>query len=169
MIKDEISIKKIKENGFNILGLTLKLFSIFNKMQQIKPKDKESLQLFGYFLIDILNENELGHNYLDKSNTMISYGLNIKLFDNNLLRLSEDGSPVLVSAPGIEENNLIITQTTNSVTKLFGYKKEDLIGKDVNILLPEEIRIYHNEAIVNFIKQNNHLLGNDKFTSFNTI
>lgn len=157
MIKDEISIKKIKENGFNILGLTLKLFSIFNKMQQIKPKDKESLQLFGYFLIDILNENELGHNYLDKSNTMISYGLNIKLFDNNLLRLSEDGSPVLVSAPGTEENNLIITQTTNSITKLFGYKKEDLIGKDVNILLPEELRTYHNAAIVNFIKQNNHL------------
>lgn len=152
-IQDDINIKKIKENGFRILSLITKLFKVFQKMQNIKPKDKESLEIYGEFLSDILNDKTLGQTYIDKANEMNYHGVQIKLFDNDISKLSEDGSPVLITSPGADENNLIISQITNSITRLFGYTKVELVGKDINILLPEELREIHQKTVSNFLKK----------------
>ena len=158
-IQDDITIKKIKKNGFRILSLIKQLFNLFSKMQSIKPKDKESLQIYGDFLIDILNEKTLGQSYIDRSNEINVQGVQLKLFDNDISKLSDDGSPVIISSIGVDENNLIITQITAGITRLFGYPKLDLIGKDINVLLPEELRKNHNEVVNRYIKINmNYLL-----------
>lgn len=153
-IQDDITIKKIKKNGFRILSLITQLFNLFSKMQSIKPKDKESLQIYGDFLIDILNEKTLGQSYIDRSNEINVQGVQLKLFDNDISKLSDDGSPVIISSIGVDENNLIITQITAGITRLFGYPKLDLIGKDINVLLPEELRKNHNEVVNRYIKIN---------------
>lgn len=152
-IQDDINIKKIKESGFRILSLITKLIKLFQKMQNIKPKDKESLEIYGEFLCDILNDKTVGQSYIDKSKEMNSHGVQIKLFDNDISKLSEDGSPVLITSPGMDETNLIISQITNSITRLFGYTKVELIGKDISILLPEELREIHQKSVKKFLKK----------------
>jgi hypothetical protein len=68
-------------------------------MQALNPNDKESLRLYGQFLIDILNEKSNGQQYIDKSKEAINNYNNIKFFKNDIFSLSSDGSPCILASP----------------------------------------------------------------------
>ena len=97
-VQDDINIGKIRSLGFKINELIKSLFQTWNCMQALNQNDKESLRLYGQFLIDILNEKSNGELFIDKSKEAISNYNNIKFFKNDILSISSDGSPCILAS-----------------------------------------------------------------------
>ena len=70
------------------------------------------------------------------------------------LAVSEVCSPCIFMS-GREENIGIITNCNKSVSRVFGYLKEQLIGQSVNILIPEIIKESHQKMLENYIEKSN--------------
>ena len=75
------------------------MFLTWDCMQTLNQNDKESLRLYGQFLIDILNEKSNGQEYIDKSKEGIKNQSIIKFFKNDIFSLSTDGSPCILASP----------------------------------------------------------------------
>ena len=75
------------------------VFLTWDCMQTLNQNDKESLRLYGQFLIDILNEKSNGQEYIDKSKEGIKNQSIIKFFKNDIFSLSTDGSPCILASP----------------------------------------------------------------------
>lgn len=71
------------------------------------------------------------------------------------LRASEQRAEAIVETAvnaiiTIDENCII--ETTNSATeRLFGYKREELIGRNINLLMPQPYRDRHNAYVRNYL------------------
>ena len=98
-VQDDINIAKIRSLGFKINELIKSLFQTWNLMQSLNQNDKESLRLYGQFLIDILNEKINGQQYIDKSKEAITNFSSLTFFKNDILSLSSDGSPCILATP----------------------------------------------------------------------
>jgi hypothetical protein len=98
-VQDDINIGKIRSLGFKINELIKSVFITWNCMQALNPNDKESLRLYGQFLIDILNEKTNGQQFIDKSKEAINNYNNIKFFKNDIFSLASDGSPCILASP----------------------------------------------------------------------
>ena len=106
-VQDDINIGKIRSLGFKINELIKGIFETWKYMQALNPNDKESLRLYGQFLIDILNEKTNGQQYIDKSKESINNYNNIKFFKNDIFSISSDGSPCILASP-VEVNKIFI-------------------------------------------------------------
>ena len=104
-VQDDINIGKIRSLGFKINELIKNLFQTWNLMKSLNQNDKESLRLYGQFLIDILNEKSNGQQFIEKSKEAINNFNSIKSFKNDIFSISSDGSPCILASP-IEVLNL---------------------------------------------------------------
>ena len=152
-IQEELNMKLIKNVGFELISLIQQVLDLYEKMNSISPNKCETLRLYGQFLIDILNEQQLGSNIVDKAKEYQNNKLHLKLFKNDINNISTDGSPVII-ANIMENETLIITQATSSITRVFGYQKIDIIGKNVNVLLPKIFKKIHEDVIKKYVNKN---------------
>ena len=152
-IQEEINLKRIKEIGFDLIVSIKKVFVLYEKMSSITSNRHETLKLYGQFLIDILDDIDYGNVLIEKSKDHINNRLHLKLFKNDITDISADGSPVII-ADIFENENLVISQMNSSVTRIFGYHKMELIGKNINCLLPKIFDEIHTECVNNYITSN---------------
>lgn len=76
----------------------------------------------------------------------------------------------LQTAVLVSDDNFKITYTNSRVSEIFGYEVEELVGQDINILIPERFQNKHNVIRSNFLQnpyrtemgQNRKLLGKTK-------
>ncbi len=119
----------------------------------------ESTILFQKFCKEILNynckneeDNQDKNKYLFSDNSKKNN--NIQLFKTKIEDLNKDGSPVILAKSTENNDNLIIINASNSITRIFGYNKEDLINKEVGILIPKIFYQTHKNLIKNHINNN---------------
>lgn len=140
LTEDVNDLGKLSEIGSQI-NVTLALIEEhWEKMQRYKQNSPSIIRLYANFLMEVLNDKE-GHKELMKS---ISEGKAVADdaydLDNNdeaqeLHKFAEGGCGVIVATG----DNAIgkITKINMSVCSIFGYTKQELIGKDMEILIPK--------------------------------
>ena len=116
----------------------------FNKLYNVKSDDVRVLNLYSGFLKNILNNkiryNELKNMLLSLSNVdkIQEKEIDFSKFDLKLFNNSDEYKYIIISA---EEQNLgIILNISLNACQLFGYNRNELIGKKITILFP---KIYH--------------------------
>ena len=151
-----LNILKIEENGFKVLNNINQIFYLWKKIKKLIQNPKEAKILYGKFIIDIMSDEILGQELIDESKkiTLNYHNHSYQLFKNDINNISIDGSPVIIAKASQNYENLRIVQITNSILRVFGYVKNDLLNHDINILLPKIFRKTHSEIVKNYIYSN---------------
>ena len=137
---------KLNDIGEKINTLIDLIDEYFNKMHRVKSDDIKVLNLYSGFLKHILNNknkyNELKHilDSLSNVDKIQDKEIDFSNFDLKVLNNSDEFKYIIISA---DENNLgIILNISLNACAIFGYTKNELIGKKINILLPQ---IFHKQ------------------------
>ena len=101
------------------------------------------LLYLGYLIRNTLSKLKLQNNVLKENEINLSEQKNLL---EALLAFSPDG------IVGINENEKIII-FNNRAEKLFGYKKEEIMGEDLSKLIPAEVHAQHHQHVEKFMKR----------------
>lgn len=123
-------------------------------MQKIKHNDQEVIKIYSDFLADILNDKEKAALFRSRLNEMegnkSAYDeANLVNIDINILTQSDEYQFIIISAQ--PEKLGIITNISLGVCTLFGYSKSELIGKNVEYLMPEVYQKHHKNILLSKI------------------
>ena len=141
-------LSKLNDYGAKINILVEEINSRFDKMQKLKHNDKEGLKYYADFLNDILNDKEKAKRLRKKINEIEetkvnSEEINIMNIDINALSSNSDYQYIVCSAHSKYLGT--ITNVSLGIYIMFGFTKNELVGKNIDILIPE---IFHKEHSV---------------------
>ncbi len=135
-------IIKLSEYGIEINEMMEKIDEKFKALQNVNYINKGTIKLYGMYIRDILNEQERAFSYLSIEE---NENFQNKSFDLNTLVPNAEFQFMLVS--GKEENFGIITKISLGLCHLLGYSDQELIGQNLNYLLPDCIHKTHEEML----------------------
>ena len=163
--QNDDNFKKLYNIGSKIMELNNKIEEIYNSLIKTKNNNIEIYRLFTEYLLNILNDDEKYQNYQKKT---LIYNKSIENEEKNYLNFNldiiknDDNNNYLFISGKSKDLGSIINLSTG-VSNLFGYRKEELIGKNLNIFIPDIFHFKHNIMLNNQSKQNNLKLFNDLF------
>ena len=144
-------LAKLNDYGTKINVLVEDIKNRFEKMQKLKHNDIEGLKYYSDFLNDILNDKErakalrkrLEEIEIIKLNSEEANILNI---DINTLSSNNEYQYLIVSAQPKKFG--IITNVSLGICVMLGFTRNELIGKALDILIPEIFHREHNEILL---------------------
>lgn len=154
-------LAKLNDCGSKINNIVEEINTHFEKMQKLRHNDQEVIRIYADFLSEILNDKEKASSYKSRLNEIDNGKQNqddLNLFNNdvNALSSSDEYQYVVISAQ--LEKLGIIQNLSLGICSLFGYTRNELIGKNVELIMPEVYHKYHKTILLNKIntyKKNN--------------
>ena len=145
---------KLNNIGEKLNSLIDEIGKKFEQLHRVKSDDVEVLNLYSGFLKNILNNN----NKYDQLKNIIDSLSNVDKiqdkeidfsnFDLKFLNNSDEYKYIIISAE--EEKLGIILNLSLNVCQIFGYNKNELIGKEITILLPELFHMQFKKYLLHF-------------------
>ena len=140
--------KTLNEIGGKINKLLNPIEQSFNLIYCIKNDDIEILKLYSGYIKNILNDEkkyEEYHHILSNASTNFVFEtteIDYTSFDiNNLHKEKKEIEYFIISTSDKDINERKILNMSIGLSTIIGYQKEEIVGKDINILIP---RIFHN-------------------------
>ncbi len=147
--KEHQDINVLRKLGSKIHTLTEEIDYRYNKFCQTKIKEKQIFLLYSYYKRDILNDFsnleeekiiELDDNYIQTINNFnINSLVSTSTFQFLIVSLKQDTFGTIV-------------KISNEICIQLGYSSEELIGQNMNILIPDFIIKKHDELIKTKLK-----------------
>ena len=137
---------KLNDIGEKLNDLTKMIHDDFDKLYNVKSNDLNILNLYSLFLKDVLNcknkYNNLKHIFSDLSNfdKVQDKEIDFSNFDIQILNKTDDYKYIIVSAE--EEDLGDILNISLNACQIFGYNKNEIVGKKSYIIMPD---IYHKQ------------------------
>ena len=137
-------LKKLNDIGAELNELIEFIEKIFLKLQTIKSNDLITIDLYESYAKYILNDKEKYEKYyniqmnLITDDKMQNKEVDFSNYDLKVLNENDEYKYLIISAN--EENKGIIMNISLNACIIFGYDKHEIIGKNMNLLIPE---IYH--------------------------
>lgn len=165
------NFEKMSSIGNEIENLIESIHSSFKSIEKTDIIEGSTLKLYCDFLVDILHDKENAQVYQKKLSDLEN--AQNKFDENNLYHLNykilTQNEEYKYVVAGSENTNFgIIINISISVCAMFGYKKEELVGKHINGIIPDIFEKKHGEALhkrlINFLK--NPMLLKAKRTKF---
>ena len=157
MEKNVFQPKIFEKRGFEICKSTTKLEKYSKLILTNNPYDIRTLKIYGTFLNHVLKLSDESKMYLDKAFLQLIMSVDeIEKNNNNLNNDSMknffqnqiDSSIIVVN--GNKENIGRIEYVNYAFTNIFGFSKDEIIGKNVSTIMPSNIGKYHNQFMLNF-------------------
>ena len=163
--QNDDNFKKLYNTGSKIMELNNKIEEKYKSIIKTKTNNIEIYRLFTEYLINILNDDEKSQHYLKKASI---YNKSIENDEKNYLNFNIDiiknnDMKYYLFISGKSKDLGTIINLSTGVSNIFGYRKEEIIGKHVNIFIPDIFHFKHNIILNNHSKQNNLQLFNDLF------
>ena len=137
--------KKLNDIGAELNKLIEKIEKTFEKLYDTKKNDLTIIKLYESYARNILNNKEKYEKYYNISMNLITDNKidnrekDYSNFDLKILNETDEYNFLIISAN--EENKGTIINMSLNACSILGYHKQEIIGKNMNILIPE---IYHN-------------------------
>ncbi|CAD8110591.1 unnamed protein product [Paramecium sonneborni] len=155
IIKQKQHIQKcITEKDLKIYQ---KLMNFINKVQVIKRKLEKQYSQFPnqktqavlcFLYAEILND------YISASKLSVSSSKQELIkFQNHQAILNMFNSKMIYFITDFDQQKLIIKRMSSNTSQLLNLRHDQLINKDIDLLLPLGIREHHNEMIMNFLEE----------------
>ena len=176
--QDSKHLTKLNDFGTKINATVGELKVTFEKIQKVKHNDKETICYYSDFLNDILNDKEQAIKLkllIESEDSKPSYDDN-NYFNLDLVALSSSDEYQYIVISGKPETFGIITNISLGVCLIFGYSRNELVGKTYDVFMPEVFQKMHRQLLYNkvndfkkdLINYNGHV-NNNKGTTFKTI
>ena len=152
IVKD---LGKLANVGDKIAKLNGEINEMYKELTKINPNDKELNQLYTSYQINILNNID----FVNKNNDNVD---DLKDIDDSNNQTAKENKTIIVSANS--ENFGIITNISLSACSLFGFVKEEMVGQNLNLIIPEIFQKPHTKLLkarANIINQENIFGGKD--------
>lgn len=144
------NFEKMSEIGKKISKLVIDIKDNFEKMEKINKNEPDVLKLYALFLGEVLNDEKKSTFYMNK--LFESNEQRHKYDDNNLYNLnfkslvkSEDYKYIILSAQN--DSFGTISHISLNVCMLFGFLRNELIGQNLDMLLPEIYQEIHSKLL----------------------
>ena len=163
-LKNKDNFKDIFTNGSKIMKLRKKVEDKYQMLMKNKTDNIEIFKLYSEYIKDILKDEEK----LEKMQNNSIFSQSIKNEDKDYLNYNIDifkkddlTNYLLIS--GTKKDLGIIIDCSINTSKLFGYTKDEIIGRNINIFIPDLFHSKHNNIISKQSKTNNFNLFNHLF------
>ena len=129
------------------------------KQRKIDSETEVTIQLYSRFLREILWNRKKSEEINKKLNNEIQHNHDIKKLtdaknaEDNSLDAEVENPNFIVYSTSNEKGDCSITQCTSSFANLIGYMKSEIIGKKIEILMPEIFRIGHSKMLAEKVKK----------------
>ena len=159
----------------NIIGTKInigvqEIKDLYQKLQRIKPNDKELLEIYEQFLRKVIFDYDQA-NILKKKLEKIISNLNeedkedISLNDFNLLSINNSDKNLYLVFDTNPTKFGVILNISISLSIVLGFTKTEICGKNINVLIPEFLHKIHDSLLINIynehIKSNKSLISNE--------
>jgi len=146
-IKKDDNFKKLNKLGNQIIQFNKEIDEIYAELVNSKICNADEINLYSDYVEKILEDEEKYENCkaiknLIYSNNIISIENDFSNFKINILKENDNLLFLVVSA---ELNDLgTIKDCSSNLCNIFSFQKEELIGNNINILIPEIFHKRHN-------------------------
>ena len=150
------NFQKMSKIGTRISKLNEDLISDFERLERVNLYDQDTIKLYSQYLSEILNNHSSANEYNNKLVELEQrkHQFNEEnLFDLNYKAMarSEDYKFIVIS--GAPTNFNTICNISLSICPLFGYTKEELIGRPLDYILPELFCTFHKKTLIEKIEE----------------
>ena len=148
---------KIHKIGREIMKLNPKIEEIYNNLTIVKTDNLEIIKIYSEFVEGVLKDDEK----LEKCQNMakLTYSSDAEIHEKDFSNFDIEvlnekfNLPYLILSAHKESIGKIIDSSLN-VSKIFGYVKNELIGQNINFLLPKLIHKKHDLIILEEYEKN---------------
>ena len=150
------NFQKMSRIGTRISKLNEDLISDFERLERVNLYDQDTIKLYAQYLSEILNNHTSANIYNNKLIELEQrkHQFNEEnLFDLNYKAMarSEDYKYIVIS--GSPANFNTICNLSLSICPMFGFSKEELIGRPLDFILPELFCVYHKKVLVEKVEE----------------
>ena len=157
-IQNVNNLDKINKIGHKILKLNKKTEKIFDNLMVTKTDQIEIIKLYSEYTENILKDEEKTKKCQKLENNLYNNILNDihnKDFSNfNLDLIKENCNSLFLIISSNKKNLGNILDCSNNLSNIFGYQKNELIGKNINILIPKIFRKKHQLLVMKKTEEN---------------
>ncbi len=143
-------INILTQIGTQIYKLIFEIDYKYNKILQTKFKERQITLLYYAYKKDILNDFSFCFKYEDVIDLEDFFSKSININDINSLVASSTFQFIIIS--GKTDNFGTLLNISQEVCSILGYTSEELIGQNMNILIPDFMRKDHDKVILNKFK-----------------
>ena len=141
--------RKLNDIGAELNIIIEQIEKIFEKMREIKNNDLTVIKLYESYLKNILNNEEKYEKYHKISNNLIidnKFYFEDKDFTNFDIKnlLTNDEYQFIIISANDDNKGTLINMSLNTCL-YFGYTKDEIIGKNMCLLVPELFHKIHNK------------------------
>ena len=136
--------------GTKIYKLIVEIDYKYNKILQTKFRERQITLLYYAYKKDILNDFSFCYKYEDVIDLEDFFSKSININDINSLIASSTFQFIIIS--GKIDNFGTILNISQEISSILGYSNEELIGQNMNILIPDFMRKNHDQVILNKFK-----------------
>ena len=173
--KDIVSdLGKLAEIGNKISSLNDEIKILYNELKKSNLIDRNLLKYYFLYQRNVLNNTDFKYdknkleqieNNESETNDLLSLQENI---EEEQLNINQERKIIIISSK--IENIGNILNISLSACNLFGFTKEEIIGKNINILIPEIFQKIHTNLLINKSNEISHKIINEgKKQVFNKI
>jgi len=146
-------IYKLQSLGSMITHSVEEIGERYKKLNDINPNHIKMLQSYGQFLKNIVNDDVEGQRVLEKADYVIkSSVVNKQFIENDRLKYGENSNTCIVTVSGNQNKMGMIKNINNEITRILGFSKADLIGQNVNRIIPKYLAEIHDGLMRNYFE-----------------
>ncbi|KAI8849654.1 hypothetical protein BC829DRAFT_181720 [Chytridium lagenaria] len=161
LLKKQPSFRRLQGHGAAIAAAVSSAQTHYLALIKLSPGAPHVYQLYGHFLINVMNDTKQGQDLLDHAeeleeehNEMMDDGgdteAGLDMDKANLDLLSEDNAVITISG---EYHNLGHIINVNAMAiKVFGYRRQELIQHNINKLLPSPFSEAHDMFLQRYLE-----------------
>ena len=162
--KKNDSFNKIHEIGREIMKNNPKIEKIYNELLNEQTNKNEIIKLYSDYVETVLYDEEKLEQFknIPKLNYSSSFELHEKDYSNFNLEIMNDKGNLsyMIISTYKEQFGKILDLSLNTL-KIFGYLKSEIIGENINILIPKIFQKAHTPMIQNYYEKHKIKLFDD--------
>jgi len=167
------NLDELNKIGSEMIKLNKKIDETYNSLIKIKSDNYSLIKIYSYFFKNVLNDNDkYKKRKLKSPNSSQNIGSNsheveFSNYDINILK-DKDLFKYLILSGNKKDLANIIDFSTN-LCQIFGYNRSELMGKNINFLIPEILHKEHDILLSNFNEKSKNILFEDLYNRGNYI
>ena len=150
-LNENENINRLYTLGSEICEYRDEIEYVFKHLSTSHIKDKKIFFIYGYYLKEILNDQEGALQYLKNSDLENYQELNLGNVDVTRLNTSSDFQYIIVS--GKKSNFGVIEKASLGFCNITGYPADKVIGQNANLFLPKFLHKPHDNLLINTVKE----------------
>ncbi|CAD8089671.1 unnamed protein product [Paramecium primaurelia] len=153
LLEENPDIQKLQSLGSKITNTVESTSDFYKKLQEMNQNHIKCLQVYGNFLKDIVNDDVEGQRILEKAEYIQkSTAVNKLGLDQERQKYGENANTCIITCSGNYNNIGVVTNVNNEITRILGFSKSDIIGQNVNRIMPKVYADQHDQFMKNYLE-----------------